>query len=66
MQIIVNSKPHELPEKASVADLIEHLKLGEKKVAVEVNTELVTKTEWKAHLLRNGDKVEVVTFVGGG
>ena len=66
MQIIVNSKPQELPEKASVADLIEVLKLGEKKVAVEVNAELVTKAEWKTHILNSGDKVEVVTFVGGG
>jgi len=64
--IVVNSKPQELPEAATVADLIEQMKLGEKRVAVEVNTELVTKTEWKSHRLKDGDKVEVVTFVGGG
>ncbi|HYF49269.1 MAG TPA: sulfur carrier protein ThiS [Planctomycetota bacterium] len=66
MTIVVNSKPQELPEAATVADLIEQMKLGEKRVAVEVNTELVTKTEWKSHRLKDGDKVEVVTFVGGG
>jgi sulfur carrier protein len=66
MQIQVNSKPQDLPDGATVAALLDEMKLGEKRVAVEVNAELVTKKEWNTFTLKAGDKVEVVTFVGGG
>lgn len=66
MTVFVNGQPHTLPDGAPVALLIEQLKLGEKRVAVEVNTELVTKSEWPARVLHDGDKLEIVSFVGGG
>jgi sulfur carrier protein len=66
MQIQLNSKSKDLPDGATVAVLIDEMKLGEKRVAVEVNAELVTKKEWNSYTLKAGDKVEVVTFVGGG
>lgn len=66
MTVYVNSKPEELPDNASVATLLTQLKVGEKRVAVEVNQQLVTRAEWPAHILKSGDKIEVVSFVGGG
>ena len=52
--------------RSTVQALIEALDLTQKRVAVEVNGELVTKAEWSACVLRSGDRVEVVSFVGGG
>jgi len=66
MTVIVNSKPEEVPDGATVAGLLAQLKLTEKRVAVESNKELVTRTEWATHILKNGDKIEIVSFVGGG
>lgn len=66
MTLQVNGKPLELPAGISVAALVEHLALGAKRVAVEVNRELVVKKEWSGHVLKDGDRVEVVSFVGGG
>ncbi len=66
MLIYVNSTERETPDGTSVLRLIELLDLAQKRVAVEVNAELVVKGEWAAVVLKPGDKVEVVSFVGGG
>jgi len=66
MTVQVNGKPVTLGEGATVAALITVLQLTQKKVAVEVNKELVVKKQWDATLLHEGDRVEVVSFVGGG
>jgi thiamine biosynthesis protein ThiS len=64
--ISVNSKEQDIPEGASVAALLALLELAGKRVAVEVNAELVTKAEWPQFQLKTGDRVEIVSFVGGG
>lgn len=66
MTVQVNGKPVTLGEDATVATLITVLQLTQKKVAVEVNKELVVRKQWDAMLLHEGDRVEVVSFVGGG
>lgn len=66
MTVHVNGQPKELEASATVAALVEVLGLGQKRVAVEVNKELVVKKEWAARTLSEGDRVEVVSFVGGG
>ena len=66
MKVIVNGQPLETPASISVAALLEQLQTGAKRVAVEVNQELVVKNEWAARQLKEGDRVEIVTFVGGG
>lgn len=66
MTLSVNGKELQMPEGADVAALVEHLSLGAKRVAVEVNKELVVKQAWATTVLRDGDRVEIVTFVGGG
>lgn len=66
MQVHVNGKPVALEDRATVMQLIEVMELGSRRVAVEVNKELVVKKEWEQTVLKDGDRVEVVSFVGGG
>ena len=66
MRIFVNSREQAVPDGASVAALIELLGMAQKQLAVEVNTDLVPKREWPLFKLKAEDRVEVVSFVGGG
>ncbi|HEY3319769.1 MAG TPA: sulfur carrier protein ThiS [Planctomycetota bacterium] len=66
MTVLVNSKPQQLDDGATVAALVETLGLSLQRVAIEVNLELVTHTRWADFKLNEGDRVEIVSFVGGG
>lgn len=66
MRVFYNDLDRELPEGTTVADLIRELKLEPKYVAVEVNFELVPRQMHDQHTLYNGDRLEIVTLVGGG
>ena len=66
MQIILNGKPHALAEPMSVAQLLESLGLAGELVAVERNLEIVPKALRGQALLKEGDQVEVLRFMGGG
>jgi len=66
MQITVNGQPHQAAEGCTVAQLIEQLGLQGKPVAVEVNLELVPRQRHAEHRLAPGDRLEIVTLVGGG
>ncbi len=66
MEIVVNGKPMEVQPGTTVAELLEQLKLQPRLVAVERNRELVPRTEHARCVLQPGDRVEIVTLVGGG
>ena len=66
MQVTVNDEPHRLPAGATVADLVTSLGLGPRRVAVEVNREIVARATYAERVLRDGDAVEIIPFVGGG
>ncbi|MBX7164765.1 MAG: sulfur carrier protein ThiS [Pirellulales bacterium] len=66
MQIFVNDEPQEYDDETSVAALVERLQLRPQFVAVEVNLELVPRARHAERQLRPGDRVEIVTLVGGG
>ncbi len=66
MRIIVNGEPSEIRDNSSVADLLDGLRIGRERVAVEVNLDIVPKARYDDHLLSEGDKIEIVHFVGGG
>jgi sulfur carrier protein len=66
MEIVLNGKVEQLSGQLTVAELIAHLELQPKQVAVEVNRELVPRDQHAACNLAAGDQVEVVTLVGGG
>jgi sulfur carrier protein len=64
--VTLNGRPQELPDRATVAQLLERLKLGPRGVAVEVNLAIVPAGRHGEHVLEAGDKLEIVTLVGGG
>jgi sulfur carrier protein len=66
MKLIVNGQPLEVPEGATVLDLLRCLALGTDAVAVERNGAVVRRARHAETRLEAGDQVEVVTFVGGG
>lgn len=68
MTVIVNGEPRSLPDQATVDALLRDLKLdkGVGACAVEVNKKLVPKSRHPDHTLAEGDRIEVVTLVGGG
>lgn len=66
MQITLNGEPHPLPDPMTVQDLLVSRNLDSRRVAVEVNFEVVRRDEQPARMLREGDRVEIVTLVGGG
>ncbi|MCB1552242.1 MAG: sulfur carrier protein ThiS [Xanthomonadales bacterium] len=66
MQIELNGSPTRLDADATVAVLIESLGLSGRRVAVEVNREIVPKSEHATRALADGDRVELVHALGGG
>jgi sulfur carrier protein len=66
MQIHLNGEQYNGPEAMTVAELLERLDIQSARVAVELNLDILPKTEYAATQLKEGDQVEVVHFVGGG
>ena len=66
MQVFVNGDPFEIEDGASVADLVRKLTDDPRGVAIERNREIVPKSRHPETMLEEGDKLEVVQFVGGG
>jgi sulfur carrier protein len=66
IEVRVNGDALRLPEGASVAALLERLRIATPRVAVERNREIVPKAEYASTPLAPGDVLEVVEFVGGG
>jgi sulfur carrier protein len=64
--LTVNGKPHEMPEGTTVGALLAHLGVDTSRVAIERNQDVVPRRTYDAAVLRDGDKIEIVTFVGGG
>ncbi|MBI5484451.1 MAG: sulfur carrier protein ThiS [Deltaproteobacteria bacterium] len=66
MRIVLNGKDIETKDGNSIAGLLTQIGIGLERVAVEVNLDIVPKAGYQAHLLADGDRVEIVHFVGGG
>jgi thiamine biosynthesis protein ThiS len=66
MTVVVNGQVKECPDGISLAQFIEHLQLKSDRVAVEVNLQIAPRNRWKETVLREGDRLEIVHFVGGG
>lgn len=66
MTLVVNGESRQAADGATVASLLAELALAGKPVAVEVNLELVPAAQHAARRLAEGDRVEIVTLVGGG
>ncbi len=66
MLLQLNGEQRNFPDLANLAALVEHLGMKADRVAVELNLEIVPRSNWKATSLKDGDKLEIVHFVGGG
>ena len=66
MQIKLNGEPKEVTDGATLEALIRELSLAPERLAVELNREVVRRAEWPRVTLSEGDRVEIVHFVGGG
>jgi thiamine biosynthesis protein ThiS len=66
MDLFVNGEQKTFSESLSLAQLIEQLGMKGDRVAVELNREIVPRAQWSATELRDGDRLEIVHFVGGG
>ena len=66
MTIILNGEPHELVVPITVAALLQQLELEARNVAVEVNSDVVPRQRHAEVVLHDGDRLEIVTLVGGG
>ncbi len=66
MRLQVNGEPREVDGVATIADLVAALGLDVRKVAVERNLEIVPRSLHAGTALTDGDRIEIVQFVGGG
>jgi sulfur carrier protein len=66
MQIVVNGQTRSAAEPLALPALIEELRLGGRRVAVELNGAIVPRSAWPATRLSDGDRLEIVHAIGGG
>ncbi|MGD0569643.1 MAG: sulfur carrier protein ThiS [Candidatus Sulfotelmatobacter sp.] len=68
MTLHINGEPRTFadPEAITLAALIESLSMKSDRIAVELNREIVPRYRWAETLLKDGDRLEIVHFVGGG
>lgn len=66
MQIIVNGEQRDVLEGLTAAQLVEEMNIVAKRIAMEVNLEIVPRSSYTEHTFKAGDKIEIVHAVGGG
>ncbi len=65
-EIIVNGEAHPFSPGQTLAELVEALGLSGRRIAIEVNEDLVPRSRFETHALKSGDRVEIVHAIGGG
>ena len=66
MKVIVNGESTDIMDGITVSELLEVFQISRDRVAVEIGLEIVPKALYTTHTLQDGDRVEIVQFVGGG
>jgi sulfur carrier protein len=66
LRIMVNGEPRDVDAGTTVLGLLEKLSIRDERVAVEVNLEVIRRERRRERVLAEGDRVEIVSFVGGG
>lgn len=64
--MIINGKDMDFKEGITIEELLKKLDLGMDKVVVEVNLEIIAKEKYYEFVLNEKDKIEIISFVGGG
>ena len=66
INILLNGENHEVPAEIDLDQLLELFLLPKKRVAIEINNNVLRQSEWSKTNIKDSDKIEVVHFVGGG
>jgi len=66
MKLLLNGEERVFEAVRTLADLVENLGLDPRKVAVERNLEIAPRSTYGEIILVDGDRIEIVTFIGGG
>ncbi|MFZ3090436.1 MAG: sulfur carrier protein ThiS [Nitrospirota bacterium] len=66
MQIIINGKNKTISNNTTLTALLNELNIDAQRVAVELNMNIVEKGEYAQRVLKDGDTLEIISFVGGG
>ena len=66
MQIQVNGESRQVREEINVTGLLQDLQLNVERVAVEINLEILDRRDFDARILEEGDRIEIMSFIGGG
>ena len=66
MEVVVNGDTRDLPEGTTVSGLLELLTVAPERVVVELNLTILKRAQGPSTMLKRGDQVEIVQFVGGG
>jgi len=66
MKVFVNGESKDLEGEPSLAELITQLDLPAARIAIELNREVVRRSNWDSTMLADEDRIEIVHFVGGG
>ena len=66
MRIFINGETKEIANELNLNELLKHFSLPEERVAIELNKEVVRKKDWENIKIADGDRLEVIHFVGGG
>ena len=66
MKITLNGESRDLPEAATVTQMLDLLGYGERRVAVELNRAVVPKSRHATQVLAEGDRIEIIQAIGGG
>jgi sulfur carrier protein len=66
IRLTINGQSHHFETPTNVTQLIEHLELQGKRIAIERNGEIVPRSQFSEQFLADGDQLEVVVAVGGG
>jgi thiamine biosynthesis protein ThiS len=66
VKIQVNGQPRDCPTGSTVGDLLRELEIQTERVAVELNLEILDRQDFDVRSLKPGDRVEILSFIGGG
>jgi sulfur carrier protein len=66
IEVVLNGEPRSIPSRLTVDRLLAWLEMDASRVAVELNREIVRKSDWPMAEVREGAQLEIVWFVGGG
>jgi thiamine biosynthesis protein ThiS len=66
LKLRINGNDRDVPDGLNIVALLEHLDLPADRIAIELDKEIAKRSEWERIILKDGDVLEIVSFVGGG